>query len=333
MTGLSPPNSRIVRIRYFPRRAFTLLELVLAIALSVVLLGLLATSINLHLIRVDASRQSVERAQLVRGLFRILAEDLRQAAVGYVQDTAEATKLAEASAAFDVDQVDVAQAGAAGGAGTTGSTGTTTQQSQEAPTRPPLGMAGDSASFSVYVERERPSGFSPEAGIVASTTSAPGGVTLVRYAIATGEVTDTQGRVLRGLVRQEVGRDVYLLQSDQGGDPFAYGSTWNVGPEVVGMQIDYTDGSNTFQDWGTSEDQSPLPAAVDVTLTLRTDSLARIESGAPADPKDLATHRFTIALPASFDPGDDSSEEEESDSASSGGVSGSSTGGGGGGAL
>lgn len=315
------------------RRAFALLELVLAIALSVVLLGLLATSINLHLIRVDASRQAVERAQLVRGLFRVLAEDLRQASVGYVQDTSEAAKLAEASAAFDVDEVDSAQTGAAGGAGTTGTAAAATQEPEEETTRPPLGLVGDAASFSIYVERERPSGFSPAAGVAPSTTTAPGGVTLVRYAIATGGVADSQGRVLRGLVRQEVGRDVYLLQSDQGGDPFAYGSTWNVGPEVVGMQIDYTDGANTFQEWGATEGQSPLPAAVDIALTLRTDSLTRIESGAPADPKSLVTHRFTIALPAPIESADDASEEEEEASNSSGATAGGTAGSGGGGAL
>ncbi len=48
------------------RAGFTLFELILAIALSAVLLTLIGMAINLYLMRVDTDRTRVEEAQLVQ---------------------------------------------------------------------------------------------------------------------------------------------------------------------------------------------------------------------------------------------------------------------------
>jgi hypothetical protein len=110
------------------RPAFTLFELILAIALSATLLALIGTAVNLYLVRMDTGRTRVEEAQLARSILSTIAADVRATTVYQTQDTSSVAQLAMASAAFDPDSINEAGvfAGSAlGQPGTTGSTGTT----------------------------------------------------------------------------------------------------------------------------------------------------------------------------------------------------------------
>ena len=97
-----------------PRPAYTLFELILAIALSATLLVLIGTAINLYLVRVDTSRQRVEEAQLARSILAMIAADLRATAVYQPQDTSAVAQLAANAAAFDVDEIDQPGGGSSG---------------------------------------------------------------------------------------------------------------------------------------------------------------------------------------------------------------------------
>lgn len=90
-----------------PRRdAFTLFELILAIALSATLLALIGTAINLYLLRVDAGRTRVEEAQLARSILAMIADDIRATTIYQPQDTSAIAQLMASTEAFDVDSVD-----------------------------------------------------------------------------------------------------------------------------------------------------------------------------------------------------------------------------------
>ncbi len=93
----------------FSRPAFTLFELILAIALSAVLLSLIGTAINLYLMRVDADRTRVEEAQLARSVLAMIADDIRAAAIYQPQDTSAIAQLMAAGTPFDVDSIDDAR--------------------------------------------------------------------------------------------------------------------------------------------------------------------------------------------------------------------------------
>ncbi len=67
--------------RTFQRAGFTLFELILAIALSAVLLALVGTAITLYLTRIDAGNSRVEEAQLARSILAKIAEDIRGATI------------------------------------------------------------------------------------------------------------------------------------------------------------------------------------------------------------------------------------------------------------
>ena len=58
---------------------FTLIEVLLALALSVVIVGLLSTAMNLFLLDLDRERDDVTRARAARAVLQLMADDLRAA--------------------------------------------------------------------------------------------------------------------------------------------------------------------------------------------------------------------------------------------------------------
>lgn len=88
------------------RSAFTLFELMLAIALSATLLTLIGTAINLYLIQVDTSREQVEEAQLARSILAMIADDIRATAIYQPQDVSSIAQLMASTAPFDIDSID-----------------------------------------------------------------------------------------------------------------------------------------------------------------------------------------------------------------------------------
>ncbi len=108
------------------RTAFTLIEVILAIALSAVLLTLIGTAINLYLVQVDAGRTRVEEAQLARSILSMIADDIRATSIYKPQDTSAIAQLMSKTKAFDVDSIDKPT-------GTTNATSGTTQASAVGP--------------------------------------------------------------------------------------------------------------------------------------------------------------------------------------------------------
>jgi uncharacterized membrane protein YgcG len=131
--------------------AFTLFELILAIALSVTLVSLIGTAINLYLTRVDNSRTQVEEAQLARTILAMIADDLRAATIYQPQDTSAIQQLMSSGTPFDVDSIDQPGSGS-GGAGSVGSTGTTSSAGTTGSASSMGSGLGGSSSGSASVE-------------------------------------------------------------------------------------------------------------------------------------------------------------------------------------
>jgi len=107
------------------RSAFTLFELILAIALSATLLALIGTAVNLYLLRVDAGRSRVEEAQLARGVLATIAADVRATTTYQTQDVSAVARLAASSTPFDVSAIDSSETFRGSAFGAPGSTGST----------------------------------------------------------------------------------------------------------------------------------------------------------------------------------------------------------------
>jgi hypothetical protein len=99
------------------RAAFTLFELILAVALFAVLLTLIGMAINLYLMRVDADRSRVEEAQLARSVLTMIADDIHATSIYKPQDTTALAQLMIASAPFNVDSIDAARSTSSGSSG------------------------------------------------------------------------------------------------------------------------------------------------------------------------------------------------------------------------
>ena len=64
-------------LRYRQRLAFTLLELILSLALTAVVAGLMGSLIQLYLVNQETGRDSVRQAQMARAILNMIAEDVR----------------------------------------------------------------------------------------------------------------------------------------------------------------------------------------------------------------------------------------------------------------
>lgn len=62
---------------YRQRSAFTLLELILSLALTAVIAGLIGSLIQLYLVNQETGRDSVRQAQMARAILNMIAEDVR----------------------------------------------------------------------------------------------------------------------------------------------------------------------------------------------------------------------------------------------------------------
>src|SRR5688572_1376335 len=116
---------------------YTLLEVVLALSLTIVVMTAIGMAIFLHLRAVDHTRVAIERDQLARTLMRRIGDDVRSAVRREPFDDAGLQSLLSSAKGAAGALAGAAGAGGAGGAGTaanpsgspgtgrTGGTGTT----------------------------------------------------------------------------------------------------------------------------------------------------------------------------------------------------------------
>ena len=212
------------------RRGFTLFELILAMALSAMLLALIGTAINLYLMRVDASRTRVEEAQLARSILAMIADDIRATTIYEPQDTSAIAELMASSRSADDDDDDgpdddgategpdgVGGTGSSGGAMTIGTStsssggdssssdsSSNSDSSEEADDTLPLGLSGTLAELYIDVTRlpRREELF----GTITGYTNAPmpvptgGGATGAAAAVAVEPPSDL--KTVRYFIRQ-----------------------------------------------------------------------------------------------------------------------------------
>ncbi len=98
------------------QRGYSLLELLLALSLTVIVLALANMAVEFHLRSLDKRRTQLEESQLARSILRLIADDLRGAVQHFEQDTSEIEALLQQSVASAAGSLGAAAAGAAGGA-------------------------------------------------------------------------------------------------------------------------------------------------------------------------------------------------------------------------
>lgn len=277
------------------RGGFTLLEVVLALALSVGLLALVGLAISLHSARMADSHAAIEQAQLVRGVLRIITRDLQNVALGYQQDISGVEAAAAGSTTFNVDEAD------------TSTDALAEEEAEEtAPSRAAVGLYGDGLSLQLDVNSTQPE-WSASSDTPLPQQRFRGGVMQVRYLMQPGENGSPT------IVRQQVPRDIALWQAQQGLVEAWETSTRYLASEVVGLAIRYWDGEQYIDTWDMTEQQGALPVAVEVDLTI-IDATRKTTSESAAADQPTRVYRVSVTLPTA------------PASAASGAVSGESTG-------
>lgn len=240
------------------RRGFTLLEVVLAIALSGAVMALLTTAINLFLIRADSGRARVETAQLARNLLGMIADDLR--ATRYV----------------------VPDSGGAGGAGGQGGGSQASRGSQYDGPSEILGIFGTATQLQIdRSEIWRWERLTQQQQQVLDSATLDQTPQCVRYYFVDGEHLLPEAMAAQGisaeaaagnytgLYRQELPSAVRVAQgaNSMNFNPSNLMNAELLAPEVIELSFAYFDGTQLVTEWD-SELNGGLPLGIEIRLSL-----------------------------------------------------------------
>ena len=304
-----------------PPRGFTLIELILALSLSVVLVALLASALNYGLGHMMQSRQGVERARLVDGVLTLIASDIQSGVIYTPQDVSSAMEIAKDSSEFDVDSIDSVTSSAGGGSigGSAGSASGSTEDEEPASLRRPLGVYGRLDQLQIDILREHPQLTVNQQGEV-SAASATGEITTVTYrlgeglaslgSLANNGATHDGPTSALGLVRQEVHRDRMSWAEQMGSAADLAGEPLLIAAEVARLEFRYFDGVDALESWDSELQEGQLPRAIELRVWFYQVDKAGNSTGM----SDNRPYVLTVALPAAWNDMGSTTSEESADS-------------------
>ena len=288
-------------LRYRQRLAFTLLELILSLALTAVVAGLMGSLIQLYLVNQETGRDSVRQAQMARAILNMIAEDVRTTVRYQKFDTSGLVQLLSTDSGSSGGGAPGggAPSGGASGGGASGG-GASGASTSTAPVALPPGIYGSSTSIEIDVSRlPRPDEYYPKMGNTSTGTlgDMPSDVKTVGYYVQSPRadgVQDSLGQLSQesasltsapvaspngGLVRRSVDRAVtqYAYEIAQSSQLLRTGEL--IAPEVLALEFQYFDGASWQTQWDGS--QQGLPHVVKITIAMQRDSLSKSK---PLDP-------------------------------------------------
>jgi hypothetical protein len=312
------------------RGAFTLMEIVLAIALTSVVMYLLMTAVELYMIRVDSSRGRVESAQLARTLLNQIAADIAAmrldpppTAGGRQAGTASGGGQGGGVPSGATSGGQAQQAGGYGGSATggnvaSGGAATGSASSSLAPTTL-HGLFGTVEEL--RIDRAAAPNWARASREVDATEpiSADDLPRTVRYYLVEGTAQSAQELAERGVqVEARTSADVAGLYREtiptaalaDDADPLAGLASRDgarvelLAPEVAKLEFHYFDGEQLVDEWDVVEDAG-LPAGIEILLTIHEPDYGpgddapeqRSLTGPRYDAKDLVTYRRFVRIP------------------------------------
>jgi type II secretory pathway pseudopilin PulG len=282
---------------------FTLIEVVLAIALCGAVMALLTTAIDLYLLRVDTSRTQVETAQLARVLLNQIAEDLRSARYSSAGSTVGGSANQSTTGS---------ETGAGTGSGSTSLAASTTTN---------LGIYGTLTELRVDRAAQRgwrqvavPSTqlltdadpqdmpqtveyFFVEGRVLKSAEFAAGGISV-----------DAPLEGYTGLYRRQTPTTALTTTTTGTSSGNTVETAELLAPEVVQVSFMYSDGTQWYEQWDSSTQQA-LPVAVEIKISFFSDVLSDKpsqrkldEEARRRDPTRWVEHRLLVWIPQIDEP-------------------------------
>ena len=281
------------------RPAFTLLELLLALALTVVVISTIATAIHVNLFSLTRAQSTVERKQVARSVMAMIGNDIRAAvqfrAADYsgLQEVLLSQQLIagvstidmEASAADEItaDSISVEAIEAAieaqseaSPSSEDGSESFTTSEDvldEEETDDWSVGLVGDSNYIWLDISRlPRIDQYHPLIQTAQDAVTTGSDIKQVVYYVASASGRNNSNDILadessanrQGLFRDEIDRAVAFYQgSFTPGTPKDYSQL--VATEVVQVQFRYFDGTDWQDQWDSVENEG-FPSAVEINI-------------------------------------------------------------------
>lgn len=241
------------------RAAYTLIEVLVALAIGVLLLAALYSALSFQAMQTRASRELIEQTTLVRALFARIGQDVNSTINLIEPARFRNQEPAEAEAA----PMTTPMSGTGGMTGTTPMSGATpmadmSDMMEMPPTPPilPLGVMGDSTTLHLFVTKVPNEAFNGEL------------VSDLR------RVSYWRGSDVVGLCRAEL--KVALSEEAAAlGIPNDDEATYRLAPEVEALEFEYFDGTSWLDNWDSMttgpDGITPMgpPRAIAVTLTIR----------------------------------------------------------------
>jgi prepilin-type N-terminal cleavage/methylation domain-containing protein len=284
---------------------FTLLELLLALALSVIFVGLLGTAFSFYATKLDARNMEVRRSMLAYSIVNMITDDLRAALYppefdptslentlsmgsgGGGAPPGQGEDLSAAGLADDSDST-IGDDPLAAGSGTVEPVETADLSAGNAISSRP-GLLGNQSQIQFEVSRlPRIEEYQQmlAAQEPGALTDIPSDIKTISYYVqgAGGQVRDplqvdglgNPNSGTSGLVRRSLDRAITKWSLENGAMNNLMASGDLIAPEVVSLQFRYWDGLQWQLFWDSDQNGS-LPLAIELTLTMRVQ---------PADPND-----------------------------------------------
>ena len=300
------------------RRGLTLLELILALALTTLVFVAIGMALHLNLTAFGKRTAEIEQAQLARAILRLIADDLRGAIEESAADFSEVDASAIPGDLGDMVGDELGIADALFAEDETAADATTEDLESLALLPAKLGLYGSQFQLQVDVSRlPRPDQYfsslsvQDESGFV----EIPSDIKSVAYYVQTGDdqalpaaglygpSATASGMVESGLVRRALDRSVTQYATEMGGGDMLLTAGDVVAPEVVSIEFMYFDGLEWLTEWD-SEQMKALPMAVKVMIVMRnsqakpaTTSLLGSLTGPEADLENNMVFEQVVALP------------------------------------
>jgi len=294
------------------RSAFSLIELVLALALSTIVIGAIGYATYFYMLTLTRQQADLERKQVARAVMMMLQNDLRGAIQYKPQDYSGLENLfaTQALAAGAFEALDPEGNGESGnlteletGSNTESMSPPSTGESGSSLEVPAVGrptLIGNANALVIDVSRlPRIDEYNPLVAGAKELTQLPSDVKAVCY-FQSDQPPERDDDLLGdaaqqgGLYRRQIDRAVATFAGDSGLviSPDAYCKL--VAPEIVSIGFRYWDGENWQTEWDSSE-AGGFPTAIEVTLQIDPYRVSDPELAGNLDEMDR--YRTVIHLP------------------------------------
>ena len=272
---MSPPSARLPA-RTRESGGFTLLEVLLALALCALLLGAVYMSLDLHWKYTTAGRDEVERTQLARAILNRITLDLRSALYRAPPED-ESAESAAGSASSDPTGGGGTGSGSAGGGGTgdgtetAASTSTVTEEPPDPTGTQSPGLYGNSDTLMVHISQpSKTLDYAPlfDAERAGHRTSDQQTVSWFLARRGGFGLAGAVGMECEGLARTSGDSLSTTLADQEGNLSELVQQTRVLAPEVTRVQFRYFDGLAWQPAWDSAQ-FGGLPRLVEVTIELQ----------------------------------------------------------------